>query len=79
MKFDPFSNPKVLKVGNILFYLLLFGTLLADPFVTRHEGFSFESNYGFFATFGFVACVFVIYGARLLRFFTKKKEDYYDK
>lgn len=61
-----------------MFYLLLLVLLISEPFVHRHQEFDF-SHLGFFAAFGFVACVFVIYGAKILRFFTKKREDYYDQ
>jgi len=79
MKFDTFTNPKVLKVGNLLFYLLLLAILIGDFFVTRHEGFAFEKYYWFFAAFGFIASVLAVYVAKILRFFTKRKEDYYDR
>ncbi|MFN3534366.1 MAG: hypothetical protein ACK4WB_03145 [Desulfatiglandales bacterium] len=77
-EFDPFSSKKVRRIGTLLFYLLLLSLLFFEFFMEKHPLLPFE-RYAFFAAFGFVSCVFVIYGAKLLRYFLKRKEDYYGK
>ena len=54
---------------------LLFG---ADLFVHKHSHFDFENWFGFFALFGFVACVALVLAAKVLRVLLKRDEDYYD-
>jgi hypothetical protein len=49
----------------------------AQPEVLRH-GFSFESWPGFYALFGFVACVSLVLAAKQLRKWVMRPEDYYE-
>jgi hypothetical protein len=60
------------------FYLALIVLLAIDPFVAKHGHFGWESAPGFYAVYGFVACVSLIFIAKLLRLAVKRKEDYYD-
>lgn len=60
------------------FYVILLLLLLIDPFVHKHGHFPFEDVPGFYAVYGFIACVGLIFAARLLRRLVKRKEEYYD-
>ena len=67
----------VKKIVYALFGIcaLLFG---ADLFVHKHPHFFFEEWFGFFALFGFFACVALVLAAKVLRVLLKRDEDYYD-
>ena len=60
------------------FYISLFVLLLVDFFIHKHGHFSWESAPCFYAVYGFIACVSLIFIAKLLRLLVKRKEDYYD-
>ncbi len=55
------------------------GLFAADLFYDRHAKFALGDAFGFFAIFGFVACVFLVLAARLLRRLLMRSEDYYDR
>jgi hypothetical protein len=53
--------------------------LLADLLVHRHEEFSWAGWFGFYAAYGFFACVALVLAAKeVLRRLVKRPEDYYD-
>lgn len=51
---------------------------LADGFYHKHPHFAVESWFGFYAIYGFVACVGLVLAAKVLRILLKRPEDYYD-
>jgi len=60
------------------FYISLVVLLIADFFIHKHGHFPWETRPEFFAVYGFIACVSLIFIAKILRFIVKRKEDYYD-
>ena len=57
--------------------------IAVDLFFHRHLSFSddkflFESYFGFYGIYGFVACVLLMIVAKELRKVLMRKEDYYD-
>ena len=60
------------------FYLILVILLAIDLFIHRHGDFPWEETPEFFAVFGFVACVVLVFIAKALRLLVERKEDYYD-
>jgi hypothetical protein len=74
-----FDNPKnVQKVLYGLFGCLVL-LLALEPFVHKHSYFPWEESFGFFAIYGFVACVLLVLAAKyILRPLVKREEDYYD-
>jgi hypothetical protein len=52
--------------------------VLLDLVIKRHGDFEFDASIGFGAWFGFGACVGLIAFARLLGFFLKRPDGYYD-
>ncbi|MEE2773873.1 MAG: hypothetical protein VYE27_03060 [Pseudomonadota bacterium] len=67
------------SVQWIIFSLLgscaiLFGI---DFFYHRHGHFEIEEWPGFFAVYGFIMFSAIIFGAKALRFFIKRPENYY--
>jgi uncharacterized membrane protein YhaH (DUF805 family) len=73
-----FDKPE--NVRRLLRFLYLVCALLlaADLFVHRHADHAWESLWGFYAIFGFAACVSLVLLARQLRKLLKRPEDYYD-
>ena len=53
--------------------------VLCDLLYHKHVHFDFEEWLGFAGLYGFVACVALVLGARLLRVVVMRKEDYYDQ
>jgi hypothetical protein len=72
------DSDKARKRVRICFYVSLVGLLILDFFVHKHGHFSWETAPAFFAVYGFVAYVSLIFAAKLLRLIVKRKEDYYD-
>jgi hypothetical protein len=60
------------------FYVSLIILLVVDLFIDKHAHFAWEAVPAFYAVYGFVACVSLIFVAKLLRLLVKRKEDYYD-
>lgn len=61
------------------FYALCGLFLVADIFVVKHGPFAIEHVFGFYAFFGFVACVVLVLIAKALRRVLMRPEDYYDR
>ena len=59
--------------------IVLAFTVIAELFIKLHPYFSITGLFAFHAVFGFLSCVAMILFARLLGFFIKRKENYYDK
>jgi hypothetical protein len=74
--FDSTRNRR--RVRWILFGVCLF-LLLLDFFIPKHGHFYWENAPNFFASYGFISCVSLIFIARVLRKILKKNEDYYDR
>ncbi len=74
-----FDNPKNVKRFLYVFYASLVVLLVIDLFIPKHPHFPWEGAPGFFAAYGFVSCVALIFIAKLLRRIVRRDEDYYDK
>ena len=74
-----FDKPKNVKRVFIFFYSMLVVLLIAEFFVHKHPHFPWEEWWGFYAVYGFVACVLLVLAAKyILRPLVKRPEDYYD-
>ena len=51
----------------------------ADVALHRHDDLAFAESIGFYALYGFVACVALVLSAKLLRRAVKRPEDYYER
>lgn len=73
------DEPK--NVAKIYRGLWTFGGLLAlaDLVVHRHAEAGIDGWLGFYAAYGFVACVALVLAAKLLRRIVMRPEDYYDR
>jgi len=61
-----------------VFYISLLILLIIDFFVPKHGHFPWESAYAFYAVYGLMGCVGLIFIAKGLRWLVRRKEDYYD-
>jgi hypothetical protein len=73
-----FDRPENVRRLLGFFYAFLVVLLIGDFFVHKHAEFPWESAPAFFAAYGFVSCVGLIFMAKLLRMFIKRDEEYYD-
>ncbi len=74
-----FDNPR----NVMILLMLLFGSclvlMIVNFFLPKHSHFSWEEWSGFYAAYGFVACVGLVLAAKhILRRIVKRREDYYD-
>ena len=74
--FDDPKNVKRVVRGLIAVCLILFGL---DAVLHRHEVHPWEGMFGFYAIYGFVACVILVLLAKEMRKLVMRGEDYYDK
>lgn len=74
----PLDDPR--NVNRIVYTLYTVCALafLPDFFYPKHPHFAFESWFGFYAAFGFVASVTLVLTAKQLRRVLRRHEDYYD-
>lgn len=73
-----FDKPENVKRFLLFFYAVLVLLLIIDFFIPKHADFPWEGATNFFALYGFVSCVLLIFIAKLLRIVIKRDEDYYD-
>ncbi|MBF0377927.1 MAG: hypothetical protein HQK72_10660 [Desulfamplus sp.] len=74
-----FDDPQNVKRLLIIFFSSVVLLFILDFFVNKHGHFPWENWTGFYAVFGFVACVLLVLVSRfILRPLVKRKENYYD-
>ncbi|MCU7930171.1 MAG: hypothetical protein KZQ90_05180 [Candidatus Thiodiazotropha sp. (ex Codakia rugifera)] len=74
--FDKPANVKRLLNG---FYAICIILTIADFVVHRHITMGWEKIPGFYAIYGFVACVVLVLIAKKMRKVVMRKENYYDE
>jgi hypothetical protein len=69
------------NVRKIIIALFVVCTALffADAFYEKHPVHWLEETFGFHALYGFVMCVGLVLGAKVMRVFLMRDEDYYDR
>ncbi len=78
-EFNFFDNPKNVKRFIKSFYLLCVALIIIDFIIPSHGHYFWEERLGFYAVYGFVACVILVLAAKyILRPLIKRREDYYD-
>jgi hypothetical protein len=73
-----FDDPRNVKRFLGGFYAFLAVLLIVDFFIPKHAEFYWEGVPNFFAVYGFVSCVLLIFIAKVLRLFLKRGEGYYE-
>ncbi len=70
------STIKILWFGALASLFIL---VLLDFFVKHYEHFGIEATFGFAAWFGFLACIILVVGSKIIGAFFKREETYYDQ
>ncbi|MDZ4735828.1 MAG: hypothetical protein SGJ07_05720 [Rhodospirillaceae bacterium] len=73
-----FDRPRNVRIVILALYAACIIVLAADFLVDRHADHPWESLFGFYALYGFVACVLLVLIAKGLRKILMRPEDYYD-
>lgn len=73
-----FDNPAVVTWILRVFYVLCAGLVAADFIVHRHIYNDLEKIPAFYALYGFVACVILVFVAKWLRTLLMRDESYYE-
>ena len=73
-----FNDPQKGKRFMVIFFIALVVILIVDLFIHKHAEFHWAGIPEFYALFGFVSCVLLIFIARILRMIIKRDENYYD-
>lgn len=74
-----FDKPKNVKLVLRVFYAICALLFVIDFVFHRHVIHAWENVWGFYAIFGFVACVVLVLVAKEMRKVVMRKEDYYDE
>ena len=72
-------RPKTIRVLWVVFIAILALTVLAEFFIESHPHFGIDALPGFHAWFGFIACLILVFGPKLLGVFLKRPDNYYDE
>ncbi|KAA9130291.1 hypothetical protein F3N42_13210 [Marinihelvus fidelis] len=75
---DWLDQPKNQRLIRVSLYVACAILVVVDFFVHRHIMFAIEKIPAFYALFGFVACVVLVWIATWMRKFLMRDEDYYD-
>lgn len=73
-----FDHPERVNLLLRIFYFICGLLVVSDIVYHRHTLHSWEDIFGFYAIYGFVACVALVLIATQLRKLLMRKEDYYD-
>ncbi len=77
-EFDFFDHSHNIKKLKRIFYIILGLLFVFEFFIHKHTTFVWEKIPGFYAFYGFRACVAIVFFSNAVGYFLKKKEDYYD-
>lgn len=72
-------RPKTIRLLWIIFIAILALTVLAEFFVDTHPHFDIEKLPAFNALLGFIGCVILVFGSKLVGVMFKRQDDYYDE
>lgn len=74
-----FDKPQNVRRFLMFFYVSLILLVVIDFFIPKHPYFAWEQYPSFYGTFGLVACIVLVLGAKyILRPIVKRRENYYD-
>jgi len=74
-----FDNPRNVKIVLYSLYIFCGILLLLDFIVHRHISHTWEHLLGFYSIYGFIGCVSIVLGSKVLRTFIRRDEDYYER
>lgn len=70
-------KPETIRMLWIVFGVILAAVAAGDLFVKHYEHFGIDGTFAFYAWYGFVTCVAMVVGAKLLGIFLKRPDHYY--
>lgn len=73
------TRPETIRRLWVAFVAILALTVAADFFVDHHGVFGIDGTIGFYAWYGFLACVALVVGSKGLGTFLKRRDDYYGR
>ena len=73
------ARARYLQIKNDPLLLACALLVIIDILVPKHGPFAIEHWFGFYAFYGFIACVGLVIAAKGLRVILMKPEDYYDE
>ena len=73
------DNPKNVDFIVYALYAICAALVIVDIWVPKHGPFAVEHWFGFYAFYGFIACVGLVVAAKGLRTILMRSEDYYDE
>lgn len=73
-----FDKPENIRRLIYAFYTVCALLLLADVVIHRHVAHAWETLFGFYALFGFIACVVLVLVAKQMRKLLMRDENYYE-
>lgn len=73
-----FDKKKNLDAFLLVFYFSLIVLLGVDFFIHKHDHVEIGNAPEFYAFYGFISCVMLIFIAKVLRVLIKRDENYYD-
>ena len=74
---DFFDRPEVIRWILRSFYACCFLLVAADFIVHRHIYSEIEKIPTFYAAYGLISCVLLVWAAKLIRLFVMRSESYY--
>lgn len=74
-----FDNRRNVKRAIYVLVVICAVNLGLDLVIHRHADHPWEHLFGFYAVYGFVACVILVLFAKQMRKVLMRKEDYYDE
>jgi len=72
-------RPATIRKLWIISIVVLALTVLADFIAHHHAYFGIDGTFGFGAWFGFISCVVLVVGSKVLGAFLKRPDTYYDR
>jgi len=72
------ARPQTVRYLWLGFIGVLAVVVAADLFITHHPHFGIDGTFGFGAWFGFLSCVILVAGSKVLGALVKRPDTYYD-
>jgi hypothetical protein len=72
------DRPRNIKILIVAGLVVLTLSVLADFFYQDHPHFDVDGWFGFYAWYGFLTCVAMMFGAKLLGYLIRRPDDFYD-
>ncbi len=70
-------RPATIRGLWVAFMAILAATVVADLLIDHHGDLGIDGTIGFYAWYGLLSCVVLVFGARLLNVFLKRRDRYY--